>query len=214
MIYYSHVNEDNFAERNIMMSSEYEDLFCIVGSGERLIALLDHSSLKRVHIIDMNAEALFLAELKLTALRVLSVEDYLSFIGFSNSGMNREFVFYGFQQELPLPSREYWNNNLTHIRNGIIHMGHFEQFLSRLRPLLRVLLGRGFYKCFEMPYSQLRSFPSFRWKIVKWLFSKKWSYLLFGNKDIAFIGEDALHKKIPYALHETLLNDRVSKNCM
>ena len=52
MIWYSHVNEDNRAERNLLLQGQYDQVICITGSGERALALMDrfgrrHSSIRR-----------------------------------------------------------------------------------------------------------------------------------------------------------------------
>ena len=82
MLYYSHVNEDNNIEREIVFHNKPSTIFCISGSGERLISLLDTPGLKKVVAIDFNPEAQFLLNLKLTAIQNLSVNSYLDFIGF------------------------------------------------------------------------------------------------------------------------------------
>src|SRR5687768_17511956 len=81
MIYYSHVNEDNRVERNLLRSANAATVVAVCGSGERVIALLDEESCSEYHIVDVNPEALFLLEFKLKALENLYVQEYLEFIG-------------------------------------------------------------------------------------------------------------------------------------
>jgi S-adenosylmethionine:diacylglycerol 3-amino-3-carboxypropyl transferase len=214
VIYYSNINEDNFAERKILESDSYENLICIAGSGERLIALLDHDSLKRVEVIDTNVEALYLNQLKLTALENFSVDVYLSFIGFYENEYNRIELFEKLKVSLPDDCQKFWQRNIKSINDGIINMGHFEKFISQLRPILKWFLGKGFYECFNKPFDECQSFPHLKWKLVRWLFSKRWAYTLSGNKDEAFISSDAYHKIIPDALHQSILNDTVYQNCI
>ena len=114
MIFYSHVNEDNFVERKILNSESYKDLFCIAGSGERLIALLDNPHLKRVHIIDNNKEALHLTELKLAALQTFSVDIYLDFIGVTDGKSNRIELFKKIKKELRVDCASFWQDNLKY----------------------------------------------------------------------------------------------------
>ena len=214
MIYYTHINEDNLVERKILNSGFYEDLFCVSGSGERLIALLDHQSLKRVHVIDNNREALYLTQLKLAALQTCSVEAYLDFIGLSGSKLDRIELFEKIKFRLNEDCIQFWQKNLKYIRKGILHMGHFEKFLSNFRPFLKIYLGSSFYQCFSTPINECISFPHKRWSLIRWFFSQRWVYLLAGNKDVAFISKDGQQKLIPEALQQALRDDSVSQNCL
>ena len=81
MIYYSHVNEDNLVEKNWMDQNFFQNLICIVGSGERVLGIMGHGSLEQIFAVDSNIESLYLLELTLKALEKLSVENYLEFIG-------------------------------------------------------------------------------------------------------------------------------------
>ena len=63
-IYYAHVNEDNTIARDLLFLHQPCTLYCITGSGERLISLLDAPGLSKVVAIDSNPEANFLLELK------------------------------------------------------------------------------------------------------------------------------------------------------
>ena len=212
MIYYSHINEDNSVERQILNTASYEDLFCIAGSGERLISLLDHPSLKRIHIVDNNLEALYLTQLKLAALQTFPVATYLNFIGLSEGEFDRIMLFEKIKNSLSDDCVQFWQKNIKYIRKGILHAGHFEKFLTNVRPLLKIYLGKYFYQCFSMPFHSCKAFPQKRWALLRWFFSKRWVHLLAGNKDIAFVSKDGQQYLIPEALNLTLLEDVVNKN--
>src|SRR5690349_17889002 len=94
MLYYSHVNEDNRIERQLLQVSAATTVVAVAGSGERVIALLDQDMCKEVHAVDINQEALFLLELKLTALKALPVEDYLGFCGHAIVGNGRRATWF------------------------------------------------------------------------------------------------------------------------
>ena len=81
MIWYSHVNEDSWAERELLLQGEYDQVICVSGSGERALALMDVDSLRVFHAIDINAEANYLLEFKLAALKYLGEKDYLACCG-------------------------------------------------------------------------------------------------------------------------------------
>lgn len=214
MIYYSNVNEDNFIERRLINAGSFQDLFCIAGSGERLISLLDHPSIKRVYIIDHNEEAIFLIQLKLMALKKLRIKTYLEFVGADLGQINRIELFEKFKEDLPLSCRKYWENRLELIEKGVLNSGHFERFLSRIRPMLKSYLGKGFYNCFKKPLTTNDHFPFKKWAVIKYIFSKRWAYLLAGNKDLSFIAKDAEPFRIPAAFHRTITEDKVYSNCL
>ena len=68
MIYYSHINEDNWVEKQLMDQGHFERLVTVCGSGERVISLLSHPHLSKVDVVDINIKALFLLELKIQLL--------------------------------------------------------------------------------------------------------------------------------------------------
>ena len=185
MIWYSHVNEDSSPE--IDYSKGYNSVVAVIGSGERLIALLDSTDLKQVFAVDTNSNAIELLKLKLVALRELDVEDYLGFIGaIEMSSDDRMICYMKLQNKLEASTNNYWNKHQRFVKKGILNIGQYEQFLSKARPLFKVFLGASFLNIFNQDYN---SYSKFRWKIVKYIFSKKISYILLSNKDPAFIGE-------------------------
>lgn len=214
MIYYSHVNEDNQAERKAMAGKFIQSLYAIAGSGERVIALLDHPSLETIHVIDNNKEALYLTELKLVALDHFSVDDYLSFVGFKMAKTNRWKQFVIIKEQLSEDCRTYWMEKKKTIEKGICFSGHFEKFLKRINPLIRIFLGNGFYKCFTNKMEEIKNFPVFRWRLIQLLFSWKISYRIAGMKDDAFLSKESNIKIIPNALQKTIVNNEVNQSCL
>jgi S-adenosylmethionine:diacylglycerol 3-amino-3-carboxypropyl transferase len=185
MIWYSHVNEDSSPE--IIYSKGHSSIIAVIGSGERLIALLNNTDLKDVFAVDTNADAIELLKLKLVALTELDVEHYLKFIGAKKMSSNERMnCFIQFRDKLETSSKRFWDNHHHFIKMGILHIGQYEQFLSKVRPILKWFLGASFLNIFNIDYD---GFSKFKWKIVKSLFSKKISYKLFGNKDPAFVGK-------------------------
>lgn len=139
MIYYSHVNEDNCVERNSFLGCSAKSLYAIAGSGERVIALMDCPTLKTVHLIDNNWDALYLCELKIAALGHLSVEDYLSFVGFAPASGQRWALFEVLKLMLSEGCRHFWATRQKNIEMGVCNCGHFEQFLQRANPIIRLI---------------------------------------------------------------------------
>ncbi|MBO9611329.1 MAG: DUF3419 family protein [Dyadobacter sp.] len=204
MLYYSHVNEDSRVERNLLQATNSRTVVVVAGSGERVLALLDNESVKDVHIVDVNEEALFLLQLKLGALKMLSAENYLRFCGHDEAKADeRKKWFKNVENVLSPACRKYWQDNLLSIEKGIVNTGHFEKFLHRVRPSINLMLGKSFQRSFT-GNSTSATFPRKRWHILLRIFSFRFIYRLWGNKDIAFVSPDAVVKQIPSALNEVV----------
>lgn len=214
MLYYSHINEDSRPERDLLHQYPYRRVVGIAGSGERLIALMDQPAADRVYAIDNNEEALFLLELKLLALRELSTQDYLLFTGALPEGNpSRRIDHYtALRTLLSARAHNYWDKRTYDIEIGILNIGHFECFLARIRPLLRWVLGKSFYQPLYAPSSGSTRHQWFllRWHILQMVFSLRWPYMLFGNRDLAFIASDADIKRIPEGLHQLITEKNAS----
>jgi len=214
MIYYSHINEDNRVERKLQQAGKFAIVVAICGSGERVLSLLDNSACKRMIVVDFNEEAIYLLQLKLTALQKLGVDDYLDFVGHNQlAEKNRVALYQSFKSLLPIAAQRFWDKHISSIQKGILHIGHFEKFLQRVRPLTNFYLGKKFQNIFKKG-EQKNGFPSFRWTILKNFFSHKLVYRLAGNKDVAFVGADAETKIIPAALDSVIKNRNASSSFM
>ena len=201
MLYYSHVNEDNSIERKLLLAGDYSVVVAVAGSGERVLAIMDNKSVKRILAIDVNEEALFLLQLKVALLINLTIEDYLKFIGHENSEIPfRKKCFEEVKSHLTQSCRVYWECKPQGIEQGILYAGHFEIFLERIRPLVISFLGKTFLRVLSEENFRPTPFQQLKWKLLSFFFSKKWIYKLWGNKDTAFIGRGASLERIPAAL--------------
>jgi S-adenosylmethionine:diacylglycerol 3-amino-3-carboxypropyl transferase len=215
MIWYSHVNEDNRAERDLLLEGPYEKVICITGSGERALSLMDASRVHAFHAVDINREANFLLELKLGALAHLGAEAYLTFCGLSgDDGAPRRSEVGKILADLSPDCRAYWRDRTDLLLEGIAQSGHFERFLARIRPALRAVLGQGFEECFTRHHDAFQKFPFARWKLLRWLFSQRWAYLALGNRDPAFVATDATPALISRAMQRTLEDGQVPNSFM
>lgn len=202
MLYYSHVNEDSRVERKLLRATDSNTIVVVAGSGERVLALLDDEAVRQVHVVDVNEEALFLLQLKLNALTLLSTENYLGFCGHlpAKAGQRKAW-FDQFKNKLAPAAENYWQNNLASIEKGIANTGHFEKFLGRVRPSINLFLGKNFKNGFRGSGTST-AFPRKRWKLLLRIFSFRFIYQLWGNKDVAFVSPDAIVKQIPLALNQ------------
>ena len=205
MIYYSHVNEDNRVERELLQRSNCKTVIAVAGSGERILALLDNMACQEFHAVDVNEEALFLLELKVVVLRHLTVEQYLEFCGHKHcKKKQRHEWFEQVKPELSAACKMHWEKHISLVENGIIYCGHFERFLQRVRPFVVQFLGKNFLKILSGTALNANEFPKRRWKFVMRIFSQRWIYKAWGNKDVAFVGDDSFIRHIPDALDQTI----------
>lgn len=214
MIYYSHVNEDNLLEKTRMDHRNFETLYIVAGSGERVLSLLGHTSLRKVKMIDINQEALFLLELKLKALEYLTPSEYLDFIGLNEQPISSAKKFDQFCNQLSGACKSYWKQNSLKIEKGILFCGAFEQFLNRSRPFIQFAVGQGFYQYLDNKESKLSKLSKLRWNFLKSVFKRKIAYRFLGLKDPAFISASANPKYIVEALQKTMDNQKVASSWM
>ena len=206
MIYYSHVNEDSRPEQMMLASGSYSRLVAVAGSGERVISLLNGEALTEIDIVDPNAEALFLTEIKITALRLFSATDYLFFTGFYQAGdcfERREDMLSVVMEELSGECADYWGGNQTLITSGrLLFCGHFEIFITRVQSIIKRLFGAKITTMLNTPFSEWGGYERRVWKVLKEIFKYRISYRLMGNRDPAFIQKGADSPLVGQALQE------------
>jgi S-adenosylmethionine:diacylglycerol 3-amino-3-carboxypropyl transferase len=208
------VNEDNNIEREIAFRNKPSTIFCITGSGERLISLLDSPGLEKIVAVDINPEAQFLLELKLITLEKLEIEEYFDFIGYYDTPDHRLEIFSRLTQYLTPDSLKFWQENLSEIKKGILNIGHFENYIRKLRPITRLFLGNGFFDCFRYDLNDCRNFPFGRWKFFLMILSTRYFFYITRNKDIAFNSSDCERKIISKGLERTLKSNHVTQSFM
>ena len=202
MIYYSQVNEDNRVERKLLQEGSWNTVVAVAGSGERILALLDNIHSTQFHVVDVNEEALFLVQLKLAALRSLTVEQYWQFCGHHPAKKQQRVEWFRLSKDKLSPScKIYWEKNIAVIEKGILDAGHFEKFLQRVRPFVNLVLRKKFMAILSGDSVNAKEFPKGRWKVTSRIFSHRWIYKVWGNRDIAFVGQDTAVRHIPEALN-------------
>lgn len=190
----------------MMASGSYSGLVVVAGSGERVISLLNHNSLERVDIVDPNPEALYLTEIKITALSMFSATEYLFFTGFYSKSENLT----GRKEMLPLVLEalsercaEYWAENQEIIISGrLLRCGHFETFLGKVHAIIRLLFADT-PTVLRAPYREWKRYDRWVWNVLKEIFKYKLPYRLMGNRDPAFIHKDADLSIIANALQKS-----------
>jgi S-adenosylmethionine-diacylglycerol 3-amino-3-carboxypropyl transferase len=106
----------------------HHEILSIAAAGDNLLAILAKNPAKVVGV-DVSAVQLYLCELKVTAMRRLNYQEFVSFLGFAES-TERLSTFDSLAPHLSLACREYWNEQQEAIQNGVIHYGKFEQYFQ------------------------------------------------------------------------------------
>ena len=130
-ILYSMCWEDPEILLRALEISDKDNVLSIVSGGENLLAILLKNP-KNILGIDVNKEQIYLAKLKIAAIKTLEFEEFVQFLGFKPC-KDRVDLFNKIKEDLIEEDREYWNNNPGAIRKGIIHCGKFERYLEKFR---------------------------------------------------------------------------------
>ena len=83
-------------------------------------------------MLKINKEQIYIAKLKIAAIKTLNFEEFIQFLGF-NSYDNRLNLFNKIKSNLTNEEIEYWKNHNNFIDRGIIHCGKFERYLEKFR---------------------------------------------------------------------------------
>ena len=103
--------------------------FLSVGSaGDNSFSLLTTRP-ELVVAVDVSPVQLYLIELKKVAIKHLTYEKVLDFLGFQDTN-NRLAVFEQLKMYLHPETAYYWSLHLDEIKNGVIHQGKFEKYFQ------------------------------------------------------------------------------------
>jgi len=122
-------NTEPFAHANILS---------IASAGDNSLAFLAFEP-KMVLSFDINPTQLYLTELKQKAIQYLTYGEVLSFLGFDRS-RERLKIFQRVSPHLSEEARNYLNNHIELIKNGIIHQGKFENYFALFRKYVLPLI--------------------------------------------------------------------------
>lgn len=145
--------------------------------------------------VDINPMQLQLIELKKAAFKALEYEDFLAFLGFTES-TQRKALFAQVAHHLSSDSLNFWKARPNEIDAGLIAQGKFERyfelFRNRLLPLIHT--SKGITELFEEKSAQEQAaFFQKRWNNLRWrmLFRVFFSKFVMGRfgRDPEFLKE-------------------------
>ena len=169
-------------------------ILSIGSGGDNSFALLTTNP-QMVVAIDINKTQLSLIELKKAAIKNLTYEETLKFLGFLPSS-NRTEVFNKIKSEMSLSASSYWEANTNIIEKGIIYSGKFEKYfiLFSSKILRWIHSGKKIESIFtkktkeeqEIYYNQI--WNSWKWKLLFKIFFSKYIMGKYG-RDPKFLKE-------------------------
>lgn len=129
-ILYTTSDEDSYSELKALRIRPSDSVLVITGSGCRSLALLADEP-KRLISVDANPHQNYLLELKIEAMRLLSHEEYLQFLGVRPASFSRLDIYRQVEPDLTLQAQDYWRRYSSKIEEGLIYLGKHEQFYKR-----------------------------------------------------------------------------------
>ncbi|MEI6531309.1 MAG: DUF3419 family protein [Chlamydiota bacterium] len=132
---YSFGNEDWRTEQEALQLTAGDRVLCITGSGDRPLNLLT-TGCKEVIAIDLNPIQNHLLALKKNALKALSSDEYLRFLGITDCNERLKTL-----EALPLDKEvlDFWLKNKKMIAKGVLYQGATERLLSKCSSFLSLV---------------------------------------------------------------------------
>ena len=211
-ISYSSCNEDSRSELKALRLGAGKRVFCITAGGGRVLNLLyDHP--QEILAVDVNPTQNHLLELKIAAMRALSYEPYLAFLGVRRA-RDRLKVYQGLRPALSHAAGAYFDAHPELVRRGVLFQGSLERFLvhvSRISHAVRPLWIRRLFKFDDIAKQRhfLDGWNTRAWRFVGEMLCRR-SFLELFSRDPGFWRfvppEVPLHRRIFDLMHRYLYN--------
>ncbi len=179
MIAYSQCWEDASLVIKALQIDDKDIVLSITSGGCNTLAIAGLNP-RLIYSVDNNPSQNFLLELKLAAIKNLSFNIVLEFLGYRRCN-NRSEVFKLLLPYLGEESRQFWISNAASIEKGIVHCGKFEKYLNKFRKFILPLIHRKARK-HELVKSKSKNeqkrfytekWDSLRWKLLFKIFFSK-----------------------------------------
>lgn len=137
-INYSQCWEDPRVLMRALAVTRGDVVLSITSGGDNTLALLLEQP-KKLISVDFNNTQNYLLELKLSAAKRLSYQEFLEFLGVAKS--SRRLILFKEVQDIVSPDAKlWWVIHRSLIENGVIHGGRFEKFLKLFRNFVLPLI--------------------------------------------------------------------------
>src|SRR5438067_11675708 len=147
-ILYSTCDEDSLSELRALNISERDRVVSVTGSGCRTLSLLSCNPNSLVSV-DYSAGQNYLLELKLAAIRELSYDGLLRFLGIDRCAQRWQ-TFELLERYLSPQAAAYFRRYRSAIQKGVLFSGRHELFYARfVVPIVHLLFGRTLKRIFD-----------------------------------------------------------------
>lgn len=146
-----------------------KNILSVASGGDNSFSLLTCKP-NQVIAVDINKTQLYITELKKIAIKYLSYNESLDFLGFNNSS-KRIDTYKSLRTNLSKDCESYWDTNLDIIAKGIIYSGKFEKyfqfFSKKILPLIhsKKIINELFK---EKPLNIQEDFYYKKWNNYRW----------------------------------------------
>ncbi len=130
-IHYAQCWEDPATVKAALQITPQDDLLSIASAGDNTFALLLDNPAS-ITAIDCNPAQIYLSELKMRAIQILTYEDCRRFLGVTPC-TKRQRIYQRLKNALSEDARRFWDSQLTAIDKGVIHCGKFEAYFAIFR---------------------------------------------------------------------------------
>ena len=131
--------EDPASDRKALNIQPADSLVTITSGGCNTLSLLLDDP-REIYAIDINPLQSHLLELKIAAMKRLSHNEFLEFLGIRSSN-KRADMFEDMGRDLSPNALAYWKMQKEIIEQGILGSGRYESFIRLFRKMLKVLQG-------------------------------------------------------------------------
>ena len=118
--------------------NEKDNILSIASAGENTISMLIKNP-NNIYAIDLNKNQIFCTELKIVSYKYLDYEECMELIGVFSS-KRRIKLYNKIKEKLSKECKEYFNENIEYIQDGIINKGKFENYFqifgNKILPLI------------------------------------------------------------------------------
>ena len=141
LIRYANVWEDAWILRQALHPGPGRRILSIASAGDNAFALLAQGA--EVVAADLSPAQIALVDLKRAAIRRLSYDEAVAFLGIRRGEEDRRSVYERLERDLGSATRDYWRDRLGQIADGVVHQGKFESYFSLFRQrVLPLIHGR------------------------------------------------------------------------
>ncbi len=211
-ISYSSCNEDSKSELEALRLGPGKRVFCITAGGGRVLNLL-HDRPQEIIAVDVNPTQNYLLELKVAAMRALSYQPYLAFLGVRQA-RDRLEVYQDLRPALSSAAAAYFDARPAVVRSGVLFQGSLERFLVHVARVLHVVRPFWIRRLFSFDNIAeqrhfLEGWDTRAWRFVGETLCRR-SFLELFSRDPGFWRfvppEVPLHRRIFDLMHRYLCN--------